>query len=259
MELKFVICGVEHSGTTLVSDIFRQVAGVDSGFECGVLLGESPRHFSDIQPFFNNMKGGWQISDEVLATVCNTSDFGSFYQHLYQNSGIFNIQTQYLFDKTPRYFTHLFECQQKINVPFIATYKDPRSLVFSDFKRTGKQRDFYDWYESYKGPKLGYLSRIYKQNYLVWKHRIHQNAAKVLCVSLEDICLNTRESVETMFSHVDFEFDVKYLLMKNLRYGHTRAPQISSRMPFEYLESLNKDQIATIEKDFSILEDWFYR
>ena len=258
MELKFVICGLEHSGTTLVSDIFRQVAEVDSGFECGVLLADSPKEFSSVHPFYENAPGGWQISTETLNEVCDTDSFSDFYQRLYEKSGFFDPGVEYLFDKTPRYFQHVFECQRKVGVPFIATYKDPRSTVFSDFKRTGKGQSFEAWYESYKLPKLRYLSSIYNNSFVKWKAGDQEGASAILCVALEDICLNTRETVEKMFAHVDFNFSISYLLMKNLRYAHTRAPQVSSRIPFEYLESLNKSQISMIENDFSSLQGWFY-
>ena len=258
MELKFVICGIEHSGTTLVSDIFRQVPSVDSGFECGVLLAQSPKEFPGVQPFFSNALGGWEVSEETLKEICDTESFSDFYQSLYKASGFLNPDVKYLFDKTPRYFQHLFECQAKVGVPFIATYKDPRSIVFSDFKRAGKGRAFEEWYAGYKAPKLRYLSSIYNNNYVKWKAGTQATTSEILCVALEDICLNTRETVEKMFDHVGFSFDVGYLLMKNLRYAHTRVPQVSSRIPFEYIESLDKQQISAIENDFSSLQDWFY-
>ena len=258
MELKFVICGIEHSGTTLVSDVFRQEAAVDSGFECGVLLGDSPKVFSSVQPFYRNMLDGWQISADTLEGICDTDSFSAFYQRLYRKAGFFDPSVEYLFDKTPRYFQHLFECQEKIGLPFIATYKDPRSMVFSDFKRGANGRTFEEWYEQYKPGKLRYLSSIYDHSYSKWRAGTHAKTSEILCVALEDICLNTRESLEKMFAHVGFGFDVRYLLMKNLRYSHNRAPQVSSRIPFEYLESLSKSQIASIEQDFSNLQDWFY-
>ena len=258
MELRFVICGLEHSGTTLVSDIFRQIPTVDSGFECGVLLGKAPREFPTVQPFFNNMLDGWKISEDAMNEVCKTDSFLDFYQGLYKQSSIFTPDIEHLFDKTPRYFQSLFECQEKVGLPFVATYKDPRSVVYSDFKRSGKGKVFEEWYEAYKPSKLRYLSKIYSNGYEKWAAGNHPNTSQVLCVALEDICLNTRETVEKMFAHVGFDFDIGYLLMKNLRYSHTRQPQISSRIPFEYLEAFSKPQMQQIEKDFAQLEDWFY-
>lgn len=71
MQPKFAICGLEHTGTTLVSELFRQVPRVDSGFECGVFLGENPAAFKGLEPFYQNMCDGWGISVEELEECCS--------------------------------------------------------------------------------------------------------------------------------------------------------------------------------------------
>ncbi len=158
---KFVICGVEHSGTTLLSDLFRQVHGLDSGFEVGVLLCDSPKEFRHFEPFITNMKSGWGITDEQLDYICDVETFVEFYVRLKEASSIIDKNSE-IFDKTPRYFHSLSKCIQKVECNFIATYKDPRSIVYSDFKRV-KVKNFYKWYEQYKLAKLRYLSRIYEE------------------------------------------------------------------------------------------------
>jgi len=257
--MDFVICGLEHSGTTLLSDIFRQIPELDSGFEVGVLLADSPKEFPNIQPFYRNMLDGWKIEESDLLDICNTDSFSDFYNGLQEKSKVLKSTTQNIFDKTPRYFAKLFECYETIKLPFIATYKDPRSIVFSDFKRTGKGTDFETWYEKYKNPKLQYMRKVYQNSYLPWKEHIRdRQSSNILCLSLEEICLNTRETMDLIFSHVGLNFKLEYLLLKDLRYSFTRQPEISSRIPFEYLENLTKDQLRSIENDFAELSDWFY-
>ena len=261
MALKFVICGLEHSGTTLLSDIFRQVDGLDSGFEVGVLLGSSPQDFANIQPFFKNMPGGWKIEAKTLQQISAVDRFEDFYDQLRINSGIIDSDIKDIFDKTPRYFSDIYSCYQKVKVPFVGLYKDPRSLVYSDYKRSGKSQDFAAWYEGYKKPKLNYLLNSYKNSYLKWQENLAQSDSSskhILCVSLEEICLNTRATLEKIFAHVGYEFELEYVMLKNLRYQHTRQPQISSRIPFEYLEKLTKKQNDLIKQDFAVLADWFY-
>ncbi len=258
--IRFVICGLEHSGTTLLSDIFRQVPKLDSGFEVGVLLANSPRKFNEIQPFYNNMQGGWKVDKESLADICDTDDFNEFYQKLQDNSLALSKDTKHIFDKTPRYFSKINSFYRKIKVPFVATYKDPRSLVYSDFKRRPvRGHVFREWYPEYRKRKIKYLRKVYTGSYLTWKNSSDDMTRKnILCVSLEDICLNTRLTLEKIFQHVGYNFELDYLLLKNLRYRHTRSPEISSRIPFEYIEGFNKQQRRKIEKDFAEFEDWFY-
>lgn len=261
MALKFVICGLEHSGTTLLSDIFRQVKSLDSGFEVGVLLGSSPRDFPNTLPFFNHMPGGWKIDPEVLKQISAIDSFEDFYDKLKVNSEIMDESVEDIFDKTPRYFSDIYGCYEKVKVPFVGVYKDPRSLVYSDFKRSGDSNEFESWYEQYKEPKLNYLLNSYNKSYLKWKANCIKSGAdaqEILCISLEEICLNTRATLEKVFAHVGYKFDLEYVMLKNLRYQHTRQPQISSRIPFEYLEKLTKKQMTLIETDFALLKDWFY-
>lgn len=257
--IKFIICGLEHSGTTLLSDVFRQVPELDSGFEVGVLLVDSPRKFKETQPFYDNVQGGWQIDKESLANACDTDDFNEFYQRLQSNSGALkNKSAKYIFDKTPRYFTKIISCYKKIKVPFIIMYKDPRALVYSDFKRVAQGTNFREWYTTYKEAKCSYLRQSYGRHLALKRTSDVELRRDVLCVSLEDICLNTRTTLDKVFQHVGYNLDLSYLLLKDLRYPHTRAPEVSSRIPFEYFEGLTKPQIAEIEKDFAEFEDWFY-
>ncbi len=249
---KFVICGVEHSGTTLLSDLFRQVPELDSGFEVGLLLCDSPREFREFEPFSSNLKSGWGVTGEQFDDLCNSETFEEFYVKLGQASAVINKSCE-IFDKTPRYFIALDRCVDKVPCKFIATFKDPRSIVFSDFRRA-KTKDFFAWYNEYKTRKLRYLSSIYKQ-YIYANQELQD---RVLCVRLEDIALDTRKTLEKIFQHVGYDFKLEYLLLKNLRYPHTKGNHVSSRIPFEYLGRFNKKICDAIEQDFSELSEWFY-
>ncbi len=251
-KLKFVICGIEHSGTTLVSDIFRQVPGLDSGFETGVLLCQSPREFLGEMPFADWILGNWAITQAELEMCCDTNSFAEFYARLGAASK--NIEPGFpgLFDKTPRYLSQLEACLARVDVPFVVTYKDPRSIVFSDFSRSGAAA-FEPWYDTYLGPKLGYMRHLYEKF-----QRVALPDKRVFCVSLESLCMFPRTSCEAIFAHCGEHFRLNYLLLKNLRYHHTRSTSISPAIPFEYLDGLSRTQIARIEKDFAEFDSWIY-
>ena len=250
--IKFVICGIEHSGTTLVSDLFRQLPHVDSGFECGVLLGDTPRSFPEMQPFAKNLLGGWKISQEELEACCDTDDFGEFYTNLSTKCHCLEPQTIDIFDKTPRYLAKLGECIEKAKVPFIVMYKDPRALVYSDFTRS-KRSDFEPWFETYTGPKLAYMRGLYA-NF----EKIPQLHGSVLAMSLEKLCMESRSSCEALFNHCGYDFDLEYFLLKNLRFKHTRSDSVSGRIPFEYREGFSNQQQAMISDRFKEFKAWFY-
>ena len=250
--LAFVICGVEHSGTTLVSDIFRQVPLLDSGFETGVLLSESPRQFLQEMPFADHIRGGWEITQEELVECCEAETFESFYERLAARSRCIEPGYRAVFDKTPRYLAHLASCMEKVDVPFVITYKDPRAIVCSDYTRAGSP-DFDAWFESYADEKLGYMRQLY-DNFSSFAAR----GKRVLRIGLETLCLNPRTTCEALFAHCGQEFSLRYLLLQNLRYPHTRTTSISPRTPFEYLETFSEPQRIKIARYFSELDAWFY-
>jgi hypothetical protein len=251
--LSLVICGIEHSGTTLVSDVFRQVPGLDAGFECGVLLCETPRAFPDRQPFFGNMLQGWGIDEVSLRECCDTDDFDEFYARLAARSSVLGQEVTRIFDKTPRYLLQLPACLGRMNVPFICTYKDPRAVVYSDFMRA-KPDSFDIWYEPYRTAKKRYMRELYSQ----MTARQEDRHGRVLSVSLEDLCLNARHILERMFAHVRLPFSLDYVLIEKRRYAHNRENTISAGVAFQYRRGLSKAQLSQIERDFSPFAAWFY-
>jgi hypothetical protein len=251
--LSFVICGIEHSGTTLLSDLFRQVGGLDSGFECGVLLCRSPREFPNLQPFFGNILNGWKIDEAALRACCETDDFSEFYRQLAANSKVLDESVNAIFDKTPRYLSVLSECLSRTPAPFLCTYKDPRAIVYSDMSRA-KPASFEAWYDTYFRTKKVYLAKIYAE---ITK-RSQDREQRVLTIRLEDVCLNARETLERAFAFVGLRFSPHYVAIENKRYAHNRDNSISARIPFEYRLRLTRKQIATIERDFSAFAHCFY-
>jgi hypothetical protein len=206
--------------------------------------------FPGIQPFASNMKAGWGITDADMDEICMAPTFDAFYRQLGEASTVIDKDGD-IFDKTPRYLSMLGDCMQRARVPFIATYKDPRSIVFSDFRRAGTD-DFDSWYEEYHPKKIGYMKTLYA-NYLA-----HRDNAQVQFCSLEDLSVNTEETLRRIFGHVGVEFDFSYLLLKNLRYKNTHSNFIDMRTPFKYLESFDSRVTARIESDFAGFDEWFH-
>jgi hypothetical protein len=188
--------------------------------------------------------------------ICDCDTFDEFYDRLWHSSTVVNHDKTIMFDKTPRYFSSLESCSKKLDCPFIATYKDPRAIVASDFSRANiNASDFNDWFDAYAPAKKKYLRGIYGQ----LKNSIQGDIPNALALSLESVCLDTRQSLEKVFAHAGAKFDLSYLLLKNLRYHHTKLPYISSNIPFQYLEVFNKIQIRRIEKRFEEFDLFFYR
>lgn len=248
---KFLICGLEHTGTTLISDLFRQLPGVDSGFECGVLLRSSPREFETLQPFANNMLKGWGITREQFAHCCDTDDFQEFYARLLPAATALDEGTTTIFDKTPRYLSELTAVLDRCDCPAVVSYKDPRAIVCSDFKRA-KTEDFDAWYDEYAPQKLRYVESCYKEFVK------HADNPRVTTVGLEELAMNSRATMERMFAHVGERFELGYAIIDTLRYANVKNRTVSADIAFEYVGKLPTGAQTRVMEDFGQFDAWVY-
>ena len=81
---EIILCGYERGGTTLLSEIFRN-NGYQSGFECGVLLAQSPCEFKEVHPFYERILNDWKISKHELEYATN-GNFEHFYDSIISSS-----------------------------------------------------------------------------------------------------------------------------------------------------------------------------
>ncbi|WP_167760818.1 sulfotransferase [Microbacterium paludicola] len=248
--IEFVVGGIEHSGTTLVSDLFRQVPGLDSGFEVGVLMNRSPREFRTFEPYIGFMNEGWGVTDADLDYICDTDSFAEFYGRLRARSSQIADGSK-IFDKTPRYLLELERVLERSGVPAVMTYKDPRSIVASDFKRS-KRPDFDGWYPTYLDQKRRYMKALYSS------YEAHLRDPRVAFVSLEELSVNTKASVDRIFGHVGLSFDPNYLLLKDLKFKNTHSTSIDMTVPFRYVDDLTPEQCRRVVEDFAFAGDWFF-
>jgi len=249
--LRAVICGMEHSGTTLLSDLIRQSGTINSGFECGVLMAKSPRAFPDLDPFFGFMEDGWKISADALAHCCDTGSFNEFYHRLAHASPLIE-STHDVFDKTPRYIARLPEVAARCDAPILTIYKDPRASVYSDYKRAGSP-DFDNWLEEYAPNKIRYMQNCY-QGYLASK----SFGDRTCVLSLEELCFASKATAERVFEHINVPFSIDYLLLNGLRYQNTRAAFVSANIVLEYRTGMDNSQLNQIETRFGEFQDWFF-
>jgi hypothetical protein len=203
---------------------------------------------------------GWGIDHDDLSYACSARSFQKFYQRLFENSkSIKEKSSSIIFDKTPRYITHLSEVQQRLNRPVIAVIKDPRSLALSDYKRSKRPLEEIDsWYEEWKNPKMAYMRSAYVGYHHAWNNKICH------VVRLEDIFFNSKNTVTKMFVFVGLEFKSEYLNLKNKRFNNTiewsrqfgSSINVGSCMGFmDVLPSRIQERLCS---DFSEFDKWFY-
>ena len=248
---RLVICGVEHSGTSLLADLFRQVPGLWAGWETGVLLADRPSDFPGVQPHYSDFAANWGLGEAELAYVCAAVDHGNFYQRLAACSSELPAGTTMVFDKTPRYFLDLKACLGRVGAPFVVTYKDPRAILHSGWVRAGRP-EVMGWLAWAEAEMLGYLLALYEQQ------ELHLMQRRVLFVSLEALCLATGQSCEQAFAHVGLAFDPGYLLLQGTNNRATHGGTIMAGAPFGWRRDWPAEAGRAVEARFSGLDGWFY-
>jgi hypothetical protein len=254
LPISFIICGLEHSGTTLASDLFREHPQCESGFECGVLLCDSPFDFPNKHPFFKNLIEGWSIEEADLLAACKTGRASRFYEMLINHSRLFkDSDRNIVFDKTPRYITRVKEICKIFDIPIIAMIKDPRAIVASDFKRSGRGlSDIDTWYRSWAPGKLAYM-RTADQGY-----RFLARSEQGIIIRLEDLCLDLRNTATKMFEHAGLSFEGRFLSLRRKRYQNTKNRGIDSSICAEWMHILPEEIISQVQKDFAEFTEWYY-
>ncbi len=253
MTIDFMICGLEHSGTTVVSDIFRQHKGCDSGWECGVLLCDNHKDFENFEPFSKNILSGWGITAQQFKDACLRDTLDGFYDDLYKSSSIHGIAEAYIrFDKTPRYISKLNTIHEKINIPVIAVTKDLRSIVASDFKRSRfNYNQFNEWYEKYLPAKKRYLRSVY-QGYLY-----ALNSPECELIRLEDLCFDSKKTIKRMFEAVRLTPKMEYFVFNDSRTSHTKGTSLNHKAGLGLMQ-LPKSKREQIKADLAEFELMFY-
>ena len=147
MTLLCIISGMEHSGTTLFSQLFNGHPLIKSGVECGLLLSEIS-DFHTYEPFYTflgtNKDWFWNISAEGRDRILQCANYNEAYKTLSYEKGRAHpnpmlrkmfIEADFIFDKTPRYVYDLANTMSKMPVPFLITLKSPAEQYLSWKKR----------------------------------------------------------------------------------------------------------------------------
>ncbi len=248
---RFVICGIEHSGTSLLADIFRQVPGLGAGWETGVLLANRPADFPEVQPHFDDFAANWGVSDADIAYLCAAVDHGNFYQRLIRCASNLPQGTRMVFDKTPRYFIDLTACMGRALAPFIVTYKDPRAIMHSNWVRAGRP-EVMRWLDGAQEEVLGYLLSLHEQ------HERHWMNQRVFFMSLESLCLAPGHVCNQVFHHAALEFDPGYLILRGTDNRATYGNTVMAGVPFAWRREWPAEAGRAVEAKFSALDRWFY-
>ena len=259
-----VITGMEHSGTTLCSQLLNGHPEVAAGVECGLLL-SNIHDFNDVQPFWEWLLGfdswNWGLTESDRDKILLATSYQEAYLHLANCKGrahtidalrnVF-VNSPIIYDKTPRYVYTLDELIEKVDRPFLITFKSPDEALSGHLKRTQKRELFNDFINRYKRAVSQIVSA--KKNF----------PQRVLIVRYQSLAQSHQEVMSKICEFLDFPSPVPLNLDNyNKRYGRhivSRNSFIKSKV--EYVKpilDLNWNQNRKLKKMINIInQDLIY-
>ncbi len=248
-----LVCGFEKSGTTLLNEILRRHPGVDSGFECGFLLGQSPRDFPSIQPYCTFFRQKWGVSKEDIRYICDTDDWDECYRRVRERAGVIEDKHSLLFDKTPAYMKVLDAVLDRAtDIPCVVCVRDPRALMCSWAHWSGHKEDAEQWLrDNFASNCERYLS--YAHGY---SRAMKAHSSRILVSRFEPLCLAPEEKLQQIFHFLGLVFEPDYLYFSSEHFVYGSTVSTDYLFPYRHMlsDSLCRD-ILEATRDYA---DWHF-
>ena len=126
--LHCIVTGLEHTGTTVLSDLIVSAHGLGGPFETGFLLAETPAKFETVHPFFEWLQlpmvnGHLELSEAQVAELLRAPDHAAMYEYVLRTSRLLAGVRAYV-DKTPAYWAQLNATMDRApEVPIVIVQK----------------------------------------------------------------------------------------------------------------------------------------
>jgi hypothetical protein len=251
--LKLIVCGFENSGTTLVSTVCCQHPRLDSGFECGFLLGDTPRDFPTIQPYCNYFKERWEVHDNQVAYMCDTDEWGECYRRAREISPVIQDKSTMMLDKTPGYMRDLDRVLAKVpQIPCVVIVRDPRALMVSWAKRTGFETSPESWLEHH----LPTFCTRYVEYANGYRRAMQRFPDRLMLIQFEHLCTDPVGVFSALFDFAGLTFDGAYTSFST-SYG-VHGNNVSRHFLFPYRGYFSHETCATILQRTERYAQWHF-
>lgn len=197
--LKVIVCGVEHSGTTVFSDVIKRHPNLCGGFECGLLVADNPADFVNRPPWYEWLgrpteDNHWGMPQEGIDAVTQAPDFGAAYRAIIDHSPLFADKARdRVVDKTPFYVYYLLEMLPKVPsfVPCLVIEKSIENF-WRSYKKRGKPVEAFC---------RGYL---HYRNMLM--HALHAYSDRMYVVRYERYCREPVAVSRELFDYIGEDY-----------------------------------------------------
>ncbi|MBF2000307.1 MAG: sulfotransferase [Synechococcales cyanobacterium M58_A2018_015] len=252
--LAVLVCGFEHSGTTMVSEMLRQHPQLHGGFEGGFLLNETAQAFLSTEPYYTNVKNGWGVTDAQMREICNSYTWAGVYAKLQDKAAILRHQSGGLVDKTPMYMSVLSDVLQRVpNVPCIVMVRDFRALAWSSFKRASMPL------EQWQHQRLGIACKHMLSYAEGWSRAMADGLGhRLLLVQYEAFCADPIPQAQIIFDFLQLDFDPAYLSFGAGKHEFVYGNQVSNSYTAEYKQHLPDSICHRVIDSLWRYRDWLW-
>jgi hypothetical protein len=244
--LKCIICGFEHGGTTMLSELIRQHPAVDGRFEIGFLLEDRIADFyREDNLHVEFVRSFWGVSDACLRDyICKASNWNEAYRRLVECSVV--DDDTLIYDKTPGYMSMLNNVLAKVDAPCVALVRDPRAILCSTRKRHNLTTEAF--YKHYRWYARG-LNRALK--------RFPQ---RILVVQYEHLCFEPRGEAKRIYDFLGLDLDDSYIALPERVPKHNNVHgAISDSFVYEYKDKLSKPEQDLLLRKLARYRQWQFR
>ncbi len=251
--LAAILCGYEKSGTTLLNEILRRHPKLDSGFEVGALLADSPRQFRQIQPYFAFFRSTWKLTREDMQYICDTDEWGDFYRRSRERSPVIVDKRSLIFDKTPIYMRHLSQVLDRVpGIPCIVNVRDPRALMLSWARWSGHAAAPAAWIEENFASNLERFTS-YAEGY---RGALARHGDRILLNRFEAFCIDPAAGARRIFRFLGLQFAEEYLTFASEHFVYGNAVSTEYLTPYrDILPGELCERILAATSDYA---DWHY-
>jgi len=236
MSLISIVTGLEHSGTTFLSNLILCHPKVNAGFECGVLLADSPSNFINIKPFYEWMQSDWGLKAEDMVKICNSGSWSEMYKNIILYSPIFKNKSNYILDKTPRYMLYLDEILDKTTAPCIVIKKQNILFQYQSYKN--RNVPLHKFIERYLNYMNGYIRARKK-----FEHRIYT-------VEYEKLYSNIIKEIGKVYEFINLDFKETYLTNHN---QENLKPNFNYKKEVLKIDSLTNEEKSILNSFCSLI------
>jgi hypothetical protein len=245
---------MERSGTTFLSQLISLHPDVVTGFECGLLLADSPSAFSRVPQWYNWLllpveHSGWGMTAEQRQDVVDSTSWAEAYAKLVTYAPGYTGAETWVVDKTPAYMGKLDTVLSKVDCPCLVTEK-----------RIDEQ------YQSYRkrGKTLDEFARRYRRYYggLIRAQEAYPDRIRV--VPHEGLAIRTDQTLADVCTFIGLAYDdtrmrgerlseyVEALTKRRRKGGSSRPYPVRTHYKPSAQPELDGTERAALKR----LEDW---